>query len=588
MEIAITPANQTIPKGATLKLTATGTYSDRTTQPLDAVVTWHTTQAAVAAIDTEGMVTGVSQGVAQMSATYQGVTGNAAVTVGQPALVSVALSPNPSSLPLGESEQLTATGSYSDGSSQDLTQSAAWSSTGSASAGNSPGLITGMSVGAGQVLAVYLGVTGNASVTVGQAALVSIAVTPIQSSLPLGESEPLQAMGTFSDGSSQDLTQTATWTSSATATVSVNAQGIVTGAGMGVAQLSAASQGVTGSASVTVEKPAMLNITVTPNPSTLPVGESEQLQAVGTFSDGTTQNLTQSAAWSSSGPTVATVNPTGTVLAKAVGTVAITAATGSLTGSATLTVAPPAMIALNIVPSNFLMVLESSRQLQAIGTLSDGTTQNMTMSVAWSSAQPHIASVSSGGLATANQIGSTTIVAEGGNLTASANLTVTPRLLLNYFNLANAEKSGEDGTIWLTNPGITDMCAMIYVFDSSQEMNECCGCAISENGMRTLSLINDLTANVLTGKKPVAGIIEVVPSDVGPNGQCNAGAPTPDSALEAWGTNVQAANNDYQATEEDFALAPLTNTQATVLATECAMMQKLGSGRGICSCGTGD
>ena len=129
---------------------------------------------------------------------------------------------------------------------------------------------------------------------------------------------------------------------------------------------------------------------------------------------------------------------------------------------------------------------------------------------------------------------------------------------------------------------------MIYVFDSSQEMNECCGCAISENGMRTLSLIDDLTANVLTGKEPVAGIIEIVPSDVGPNGQCNAGAPAPDSALEAWGTNVQVSNSDYQATEQDFALAPLTNTQATVLATECAMMQKLGSGRGICSCGTGD
>jgi hypothetical protein len=92
----------------------------------------------------------------------------------------------------------------------------------------------------------------------------------------------------------------------------------------------------------------------------------------------------------------------------------------------------------------------------------------------------------------------------------------------------------------------------------------------------------------LTGKKPVAGTIEVVPSDVGQNGLCNAGTISPDSALAAWDTNVQASQGTYTVTETTLSQTSLSSAEAAVLATECSMMQQLGSGQGICSCGTGD
>ncbi len=133
----------------------------------------------------------------------------------------------------------------------------------------------------------------------------------------------------------------------------------------------------------------------------------------------------------------------------------ISATSGSVTGSASLTVTPAAVIALNITPATLSMGLGSSRQLQAIATLSDGTTQDLTGIVAWSSTQPAIASVSSGGLAIAEQVGSTTILAEGSGLTGSADLTVMPLIAVNYFDRASAEKSGADSTIRLTNPGLT-------------------------------------------------------------------------------------------------------------------------------------
>ena len=125
-QITISPANQSIVEGAHLQLTATGTYSNGTTQALTAVV-WQTSQSDVVTISSQGNVTGMGQGVAQVSAVYEGVTGTTSVAVGPPALVSIAVSPNQSSLPVGESEQLTATGTLSDGSTQNLTQSVTWS-----------------------------------------------------------------------------------------------------------------------------------------------------------------------------------------------------------------------------------------------------------------------------------------------------------------------------------------------------------------------------------------------------------------------------------------------------------------------------
>lgn len=595
-QITIAPANQSIPKGTTLQLSAKGISAGGVQRALDASVTWQTSQPAVATVDAQGVVTAVAQGVTQISAAYKGTTGSTSVAVGQAALVSITVGLSRSSLPVGESEQLTATGNYSDGSTQNLTPSVTWTSSGPASSGptianvNAQGVVTGVALGVVQVSAAYQGVTGSTSLTIGQSVLLSISVGPNQSSLPLGESEQLTATANFSDGTTQNFTPSATWTSSGPAIANVNAQGVVTGISMGTAQLSVVYQGLTGTASITVGPPALLSITVNPAQSSLPVGESAQLAATGSLSDGSTQNLTQSASWSSSGSTIASVSPGGKVIANAAGTATISATAGSVTGSANFTVTSAVAISLNIVPADVSMVLESSVQLQAMATMSDGSTRNMTATVAWSSAQWNIASVSNGGLATANQVGSTTIFAEASGLTGSASLSVIPLMTVSYFNLANAKKSGIDSTIRFSNPGVTsgDLCAMIYVFDRNQEMNECCGCKISDSGLLTLSLVNDLTANTLTGKKPVAGVIEVVPSTPGPNGQCNAGSLAPNGVLAGWGTNVQASNGIYNVTEESYATTQLSNTEQAVLSGECSMMQVLGSGNGICSCGSGD
>src|ERR1039458_10686077 len=74
-QITIAPANPLITRSATLQLTATGIFDDGTQHALGASVTWQTSQSAVAMINTQGNVTGVSEGVGQPSSAYHGVTG---------------------------------------------------------------------------------------------------------------------------------------------------------------------------------------------------------------------------------------------------------------------------------------------------------------------------------------------------------------------------------------------------------------------------------------------------------------------------------------------------------------------------------
>jgi hypothetical protein len=421
--------------------------------------------------------------------------------------------------------------------------------------------------------------------------LTQITIAPPNPTITKGVTQQLTAAGIYDDGSKQNLSANVAWQSSPSAVVSINLQGTVTGMGQGVAQVSATYQGVQGTTSVTVAAPALVSVTVAPNQSSLPVGESEQLTATGTFSDGSTQDLTQSATWLSLGSAVASVSPSGDVTATAVGTTTISATSGSQTGSASLTVMPPAVISLTVNPATLSLGLGSGRQFQAIATMSDGTTQDLTGVVAWSSTQPAIAGVSSGGLAIAQEVGSTSIVAQDGSVTGSANLTVMPLIAVNYFDRASAAKAGTDSTIRLTNPGLTpeSLCAMVYVFDQNQELNECCGCPVSDSGLRTLSLTLDLTANPLTGQKPPNGVIKVLPSDIVQNPVCDPGNISPTGVILGWGSNVQLApGGTFQTTETKFEMAPLSDGEASSLAAQCNFVKRLGSGAGICSCGTGD
>jgi len=169
-------------------------------------------------------------------------------------LNSIAVTPASATLGTGLTKQYAATGSFSSGSKLDLTSSVIWNSTKSAIATvSTTGLTTGVAAGSTNIQAVYGAVTGSASLSVQAGlSLVSIVVSPVSFSIPAGGVEQLTAIGTYSDGSTQNLTNLVTWTSGSSSVATVSASGLVTAVSAGNVAIEALSGPVNGSAEATV------------------------------------------------------------------------------------------------------------------------------------------------------------------------------------------------------------------------------------------------------------------------------------------------------------------------------------------------
>jgi hypothetical protein len=194
--------------------------------------------------------------------------------------------------------------------------------------------------------ATFMGLTGSATMTVTTATLTRIQITPFAPTLPVGFVAQLTAIGIYSDNSTHDLTQLATWSSSASGIAGVSnaggTRGQVTPLAAGTATISATYQGITGTDDVTVSAATLTSIVVSPANSTLAVGASLQYLATGTFSDGSQMDVTSYVTWLSSDAAVADVsNATagrGQAKAFAAGSTTISAVRGMVTGTTTLTV----------------------------------------------------------------------------------------------------------------------------------------------------------------------------------------------------------------------------------------------------------
>jgi len=160
---------------------------------------------------------------------------------------------------------------------------------------------------------------------------------------------------------------------------------------------------------------------------------------------------------------------------------------------------------------------------------------------------------------------------------------------VNYFS--NNAAPAPDATVRIDNPGLTygNLCAMIYVFDADQQLTECCGCVETHNGLRTLSVRGNLTSNPLTGVVSRNGVIKVVSAAVN-NSPCDPTSNvTPKANLRAWVTHIQnAVGTAWPITETESSDSTLGATELANLQAQCAFINILGSGQGVCSCGTGD
>jgi len=208
-------------------------------------------------------------------------------TSGAPTLVSIAVTPGSATIGVNATQQFTATGTFSDNSTKDVTTQSTWTSsnTGVATVGAGTGLATGVAGGGPVTITATDGtVKGTAQLTVTSGpTLKSIAVTPSMANISVGGTQAFTATGTFSDNSTKDVTTQSTWSSSNMEVATVGAgTGIAKGVGVGgPITITATDAGISGTAQLTVSN-VPFTLTINPPPGgvfgpvapggTLPVG----------------------------------------------------------------------------------------------------------------------------------------------------------------------------------------------------------------------------------------------------------------------------------------------------------------------------
>lgn len=160
---------------------------------------------------------------------------------------------------------------------------------------------------------------------------------------------------------------------------------------------------------------------------------------------------------------------------------------------------------------------------------------------------------------------------------SNANTKGAPDQVLRIINDGDASTSQTEGV----PNGL--MGAEIIVFDDSQELQECCGCLISADGVLSESVNKNLTANTLTNRGPLTrGVIKVVGFSL-VSGDFSAG-------LRGTMTHTQATtlgpneNQLYTVSESPLADSNLVSAELSALEQLCSFDFTLGSGAGICTC----
>lgn len=242
--------------------------------------------------------------------------------------------------------------------------------------------------------------------------------------LPIGVGEQYTASAIYSDGSIQDLASGVTWSTSDPTIASVDTNGLATTVAAGTATITATVGTFTDSSTITVVAAHLLSITVSPATISMAPGTQQAFTATGVFDDGSTQVL-PSVQWSSSATSVMTIDGNGLGQAVAAGSATITATSGAVSGTASVTVTSATLVSLAIAPLKSNMPSGATKQFTATGTFSDNSTQDLTLLVLWSSSSMSVATIDNTGLVSSVAPGSTTIGASYGSISQTTTLTVS-------------------------------------------------------------------------------------------------------------------------------------------------------------------
>ena len=447
--LEIIPANPSVPKGLSTQFKATGTFSDATkqdittTQDITFDSVWDSSVPTVATISNDpagkGLARAIAVGMSTISATFDSKSAGTTMEVTVPQLLSITVTPaNPSILSISNLS-FTAIGTYSDGTTPDITSLVSWKSSDTSYASISSGGAAKTLAPGTATISATLGVSGTSSlkVTGGRLNVGGIVITPANPRLAKDTTTRITATGSFSNGTTRDITGAVDWTVADTAKATV----VIAGGNLAWLNtlatsstiITATSGEIYNTTTLAVVTPVLQSITINPTSAVdPPVGTSSRFTVNANFTDSTTQDVTYSAVWSSNDSAVATVGTTGLakgrVSAIAAGSATISAMYGGRTVTAPVTVKYLSLQSLAI--STLLTSYTSGAQVMYTTTASytNGTSKDVTEDTTWVIDKPYVAiladSLNQPGQVVAVDSGTATLTATFGGKSPTVKITV--------------------------------------------------------------------------------------------------------------------------------------------------------------------
>lgn len=387
---------------------------------VDRTVVWTSSNGAVATVDASGLVVARSTGVATITASSEGKTGGAIVTVSLAPVASVSILPSPANVVAGSTLALAAT--TRDAAGTVVTgRTVVWTTADSRVAlVSSTGILTGVAAGTTTVTATAEGRTTSATVNVQQAPVATVLLTPPTSVVTVGSA--VQLFARLEDASGNALAgRTVAFTTSNPTVATVDPNGLVTARAVGTVTVSATSEGKTGTATVRVDAIAVVTVDLSPTTATIAPGATLQLTATPRSASGVAL-AGRAQSWRTSAAAIATVNANGAVTGVSAGTAIVTVDIEGISASASVFVRTPAVASVTVTPLTANVAIGGNVQLTA--TLRDANGAVLTRNVTWTSSNESVAFVTSTGNVIALAPGQVTITATSEGVSATSRITV--------------------------------------------------------------------------------------------------------------------------------------------------------------------
>jgi hypothetical protein len=419
--LSITDISSTFKVEKIFQLTATGTYSDGTSQNLTSLVTWSVSDSAIIEVSNTGLLTTISSGTSNVLAVFEGQSIERSVTV--KTLIDLSISPTSVTLAIASSQQLNVVGRYTDNSTENLDNSVVWGSSkiDVASISNT-GEVLSISPGTVSILATVAAISTSLNVTVSPATLKAITIFSPVTQIASGLTTTFEATGVYSDGTKQDLSSQVVWTVSDSSIASINSEtGLLTALQVGTSSVIATKEGQTSFLNIAVSPASLTGIAINPSGISLAKGSNKSVNVTAHFSDNTKQDVSNQVDWVNTNDQVAVIEDNSfTVQSLSAGSTTISARILSEQADLSIIVTDAELVSLSLSPINISIPLGQSQQYYVTGTFSDGTIQDLTSEVTWLSSSEEQALISnaksSAGLAESITVGSTTLTAVLGNI----------------------------------------------------------------------------------------------------------------------------------------------------------------------------